>query len=70
MRGRQEHLEEKQIQGRVACLWSEVDGVWAGKGKGGVRIPALEELLAFMPEWAIVTKYDAGLVEAQSGFLL
>lgn len=43
------------VDGRVACQWSEnIDS----------RIPALEEVMTFIPKWAVVTKADDGLVEA------
>jgi hypothetical protein len=44
-----------KVDGRVACEWSEnIDS----------RIPALEEVMTFLPNWAVVTKADDGLVEA------
>lgn len=44
-----------EVNGRVACEWSEnIDS----------RIPALEEIMTFIPKWAVVTKADDGLVEA------
>jgi len=45
--------------GRVACEWAELD---AGK------IPALDEVLAFLPNWAVVTKASDGLVEGWKSF--
>ncbi|KAH9959052.1 hypothetical protein BC827DRAFT_1215483 [Russula dissimulans] len=51
-----------QVAGRVSCLWND--------GPGGVRIPALEEARAFLPEWVAITKAADGLVEASSGFVL
>ncbi|KIM36881.1 hypothetical protein M413DRAFT_448815 [Hebeloma cylindrosporum] len=32
------------------------------------KIPALEEVLAFLPDWAVVSKYGDGLVEAWAPF--
>lgn len=47
------------VKGRVACEWSElIDG----------RIPALEEIITFLPTWAAVTKADDGLVEGFKAF--
>jgi hypothetical protein len=53
---------EGEIAGRVSCLWND--------GRGGARIPALEEARGFLPEWVAVTKAADGLVEAASGILL
>jgi hypothetical protein len=48
-----------KLTGRVACEWSEnIDS----------RIPALEEVMTFIPQWAVVTKADDGLVEAYKAF--
>jgi len=48
-----------KVDGRVACEWSEnID----------TRIPALEEVMTFIPNWAVVTKADDGLVEAWHKF--
>lgn len=48
-----------KIKGRVACEYSEMsDG----------KIPALEEVITFVPKWVAVTKADDGLVEAYSNF--
>lgn len=43
------------VSGRVACEWSE---------NSDSRIPALEEVMTFVPKWVAVTKADDGLVEA------
>lgn len=46
-------------KGRVACEWSEMlDG----------RVPALEEVITFLPMWSAVTKADDGLVEGYKAF--
>ncbi|KAG8694553.1 hypothetical protein FRC08_008413 [Ceratobasidium sp. 394] len=47
--------------GRVACEWAE--------GDGG-RIPALDEVLTYLPPWAVVTKLADGLVEGKHAFVL
>lgn len=48
-----------KVDGRVACEWSE---------NINNRIPALEEVMTFIPKWAAVTKADDGLVEAWHKF--
>ncbi|KAI0311189.1 hypothetical protein OF83DRAFT_1069216 [Amylostereum chailletii] len=84
--GTSEGADADRVEGRVACTWAEFRGGWTQAGvemtvrkpttegpaapAQGVRIPALEEVLAFMPEWAAVTKLEDGLVEAQSGFVI
>ncbi|KAG7452279.1 uncharacterized protein BT62DRAFT_960318 [Guyanagaster necrorhizus] len=55
--------------GRVACEWNEYESGSIGVGTGG-QIPALEEMLMFLPKWAVVTKMTDGLVEVSSEFLL
>ncbi|KAI0055717.1 Zn-dependent exopeptidase [Artomyces pyxidatus] len=51
---------DEQVRGRVACSWNSASA----------RIPAFEETLAFLPEWAAVTKAREGLLEATSAFIL
>lgn len=74
--GRMVREEEAKIKGRVACQWAEYEsatvGVYGseqgkGKGKSG-KIPALEEVITFLPRWATVTKLTDGLVEVWSAF--
>lgn len=70
--------EGEGITGRIACEWVEYesanldngDGQWDLQRDGDERakIPALEEVLAFLPEWAVVSKTTDGLVEAWSPF--
>ncbi|KAK0456080.1 putative zinc metalloprotease [Armillaria borealis] len=55
--------------GRVACEWNEYESGSVGVGTDG-KIPALEEVLTFLPKWAVVTKMTDGLVEASSEFWL
>ena len=45
------------LAGRAACEWSEQDNV-----------PALKEVIAFLPTWARVTKRTDGLVEGWKAF--
>lgn len=63
--------ESGGVRGRVGCEWAEYEsasvGVYVGKGRSG-RIPALEEVLGFLPRWAAVTKAGDGLVEVWSAF--
>jgi hypothetical protein len=61
--------EPKGLSGRVACEWAEYESGRVGdeSGEGG-SIPAFEEVLAFLPLWAVVTKADDGLVEAWQEF--
>ena len=52
-------LSSKKFTGKVACEWAEnIDD----------RIPALEEIITFIPKWAVATKADDGLVEAYYKF--
>ena len=70
--------EGEGITGRIACEWVEYesgnldngDGQWDLRSGGGERakIPAFEEVLAFLPEWAVASKTTDGLVEAWSPF--
>jgi hypothetical protein len=48
------------LAGAVVCMWSDanVEGT----------IPALDEALKFIPEWAAVTKLSEGLVEGRKRF--
>ena len=55
-------------EGRVACEWAEYESATAGAGGSGGKIPALEEILGFLPKWAVVSKADDGLVEAWGTF--
>ena len=63
---------EPPLSGRVACEYSEYASGMAGAGgvgRGG-RIPAYEEVLRFLPMWAVVTKAADGLVEVSRSFSL
>jgi hypothetical protein len=60
--------QDSSLTGKVACEWSEYkSGTAGGVGTGG-RIPAFEEVVAFLPQWAVASKTDDGLVEAWSKF--
>jgi hypothetical protein len=57
------------VRGRVACLWAEYEsGAAGGKSAVGGRIPAYEEVLASLPDWALATKRMEGLVEVWERF--
>ncbi|KZT22447.1 hypothetical protein NEOLEDRAFT_1180857 [Neolentinus lepideus HHB14362 ss-1] len=58
------------LEGRVACEWAEYASGTAGTGvaDGGASMPALEEALAFLPDWAVLTNANDGLVEAWERF--
>ncbi|TFK50887.1 Zn-dependent exopeptidase [Heliocybe sulcata] len=63
---------ERGLEGRVACEWAEYESGTAGTGlpNNGASIPALEEALAFLPQWAVLTKANDGLVEAWERFVV
>jgi hypothetical protein len=56
------NLGDEGRSGRVVCLWS--DHNMPG------TIPALDEVQAFAPGWAVVTKMSDGLVEGSKGFVV
>ncbi|KAI0919190.1 hypothetical protein AcW1_003359 [Taiwanofungus camphoratus] len=59
------------MEGRAACEWAEYASGSAGGTNPGVisgRIPALEEVKAFLPLWALPTKMTDGLVETWARF--
>ena len=64
------------MKGRVGCEWNEYEsalvdsGPWDTDNVSKAKIPALEEVLAFLPEWAVATKASDGLVEAWAPFTL
>ncbi|KII95471.1 hypothetical protein PLICRDRAFT_98578 [Plicaturopsis crispa FD-325 SS-3] len=60
------------LSGRAACEWAEYESATAGSGASGRggRIPALEEVLSFLPRWAVVSKSADGLVEAWGNFTI
>ncbi|TCD67779.1 hypothetical protein EIP91_011965 [Steccherinum ochraceum] len=57
---------DETMEGRVACNWVEYASGTAGSEwvRVGGQIPALEEVMRFLPLWAIPTKWTVGLVEA------
>ena len=59
------------LQGRVGCEWAEYESAAIDHGSGGRvsgKIPAFEEVLMFLPEWAVSSKQDDGLVEVLAPF--
>ncbi|PSS00741.1 hypothetical protein BD289DRAFT_382440 [Coniella lustricola] len=50
----------KGLDGNVTCIWSDFN-------KPGT-IPALDEAVEFAPDWAVITKFAAGLVEGTKSF--
>lgn len=50
------------LDGRAVCIWSDANEVGA--------IPALDELRAMVPRWAVVSKLSDGLVEGSKRFAL
>ncbi|GJE94757.1 Zn-dependent exopeptidase [Phanerochaete sordida] len=58
------------MDGRAACEWAEYASGTAGSAHAsqGGQIPALEEVLRFLPLWATPTKWTMGLVEVWTKF--
>jgi hypothetical protein len=55
-----------KLQGRIGCEWAEYESAAIDHGSGGRvsgKIPAFEEVLMYLPEWAVSSKQDDGLVE-------
>ena len=59
-----------EMTGRAACEWAEYASGTAGSPRAAesAQIPALEEVLHFLPLWATTTKWNVGLVEAWTKF--
>ena len=64
--------EDDTIRGRVACEWAEYQSGMIDVGNGvalnGPKIPAYEEILAYLPDWVLSTKLADGLVEVWQAF--
>jgi hypothetical protein len=60
------------LSGRAACEWSEYSsgmvGMEEAKLPNVTMIPAYEEVLTYLPAWAVSTKTDDGLMEAWTRF--
>ena len=53
-----------EVSGRISCGWVEYESSTVGGGWTGGRIPSLEEVIAFLPEWAVVSKSASALFDA------
>ncbi|KIM63920.1 hypothetical protein SCLCIDRAFT_1213719 [Scleroderma citrinum Foug A] len=53
-----------EVSGRISCGWVEYESGTVGGGRTGGRIPSLEEVIAFLPEWAVVSKSASALFDA------
>lgn len=64
--------EGNELSGRAACEWEEYASGMVGMGTNvttnATTIPAYEEVLTFLPAWAVSTKRDDGLMEAWTRF--
>ncbi|KAG0693423.1 hypothetical protein DFH29DRAFT_396814 [Suillus ampliporus] len=60
--------EDEKAKGRVSCGWAEYESATVGGGRTGGKIPSLEEVILFLPEWAVVTKSSAALFDAGREF--
>ncbi|KAJ3806886.1 hypothetical protein F5876DRAFT_49184 [Lentinula aff. lateritia] len=69
--------------GRIACEWAEYESGMVGMGLStspvpsssgkrlsSAKIPAFEEVLTYLPKWAVVSKLTDGLVEVEERFVL
>ncbi|KAF5317305.1 hypothetical protein D9611_003592 [Ephemerocybe angulata] len=67
-RGDNGEEEDGTLSGKIACEWAEYESGMVDngsfRGEEKAKIPAFEEVLTFLPEWAAVTKAADGLVEA------
>ena len=59
---------DDEVQGRVSCGWDEYERATIGGGRSGGKIPSLEEVYQFLPEWAMVTKSTSALFSAGMTF--
>lgn len=56
------------LKGRVSCGWDEYERATIGGGRSGGKIPSLEEVIQFLPEWAVVSKSTSALFSAGMAF--
>ncbi|KAG6382055.1 hypothetical protein JVT61DRAFT_692 [Boletus reticuloceps] len=56
------------LKGRVSCGWDEYERATVGGGRSGGKIPSLEEVIQFLPEWAVVSKSTPALFSAEIAF--
>jgi len=59
---------DDELQGRVSCGWNEYERATIGGGRSGGKIPSLEEVIDFLPEWAVVSKSTSALFSAGRAF--
>jgi hypothetical protein len=71
--------QQTGVKGRIACEWAEYESAMVDYGllapgteetwdESRAKIPAFEEVLYYLPEWAVVSKAADGLVEAWASF--
>ena len=58
----------EDVTGTISCGWAEYESGTVGGGRTGGKIPSLEEVIEFLPEWAVVSKSAAALFSAGSHF--
>lgn len=74
---------DEALEGRIACEWNEYESAMVDSGPlakrhdngaesddSRAKMPALEEVLHFLPHWAVVSKAADGLVEVWAPFVL
>ena len=59
---------DDELKGRVSCGWDEYERATVGGGRSGGKIPSLEEVIQFLPEWAVVSKSTSALFSAGRAF--
>ncbi|KAH0829068.1 hypothetical protein J3R83DRAFT_2526 [Lanmaoa asiatica] len=59
---------DDELQGRVSCGWDEYERGTIGGGRSGGKIPSLEEVIQFLPEWVVVSKSTSALFSAGRAF--
>ncbi|KAJ7481173.1 putative zinc metalloprotease [Mycena galericulata] len=57
------------LEGRIACEWAEYESGTVGLDSTA-KIPALEEVVTFLPRWVAVSPGGAGLVAAWVSFAI
>ncbi|KAI0090888.1 hypothetical protein BDY19DRAFT_938120 [Irpex rosettiformis] len=59
-----------KLEGRAGCNWAEYASGTAGSPNAVIsgQIPAYEEVLQFLPLWAVSTKFASGLAEVWTKF--
>ena len=63
-----ESIADDSVKGRVSCGWDEYERATVGGGRSGGKIPSLEEVMSFLPEWAVVSKSTSALFSAGMAF--